>query len=192
MSQEILPLFPLHAVLVPGGTLEARIFEPRYLDMVGRCMRRGGGFGVVMIRHGSEVGEVPEVVEVGCEARIVDWGRTPDGLLSLRVEGARRFRVLESDVEADRLLVAQVCWLEEPPVTELSPRHLGLVGILQQLLRERGGEEVAPRFHDASWVSWRLSELLPLSLEQRQALLSMPGPSERLAWLESVLSEMGR
>ena len=42
-----LPLFPLHTVLFPGGPLALRIFEPRYLDMVRRCLREERGFGVV-------------------------------------------------------------------------------------------------------------------------------------------------
>ena len=35
-----LPLFPLHTVLFPGGLLPLRVFEPRYLDMVGRACAR--------------------------------------------------------------------------------------------------------------------------------------------------------
>ena len=41
-----LPLFPLNTVLFPGCILDLQIFEARYLDMIGRCMKQGGGFGV--------------------------------------------------------------------------------------------------------------------------------------------------
>ena len=41
-----LPLFPLQTVLFPGGWMSLRIFEVRYLDMIGRCMREGTAFGV--------------------------------------------------------------------------------------------------------------------------------------------------
>jgi Lon protease-like protein len=51
-----LALFPLNTVLFPGGLLPLRIFEPRYLDMVGRCMREGADFGVVLITSGEEAG----------------------------------------------------------------------------------------------------------------------------------------
>ena len=51
-----IPLFPLHTVLFPGGPLQLRIFEPRYVDMVGRCMREDTGFGVALIVEGSEAG----------------------------------------------------------------------------------------------------------------------------------------
>ena len=32
-----IPLFPLNTVLFPDGVLPLKIFEPRYLDMIGRC-----------------------------------------------------------------------------------------------------------------------------------------------------------
>ncbi|KPX29838.1 hypothetical protein ALO69_05210, partial [Pseudomonas ficuserectae] len=44
-----LPLFPLNAVLFPGCVLDLQLFEARYLDMIGRCMKQGEGFGVVCI-----------------------------------------------------------------------------------------------------------------------------------------------
>ena len=66
-----LPLFPLNTVLFPGCILDLQIFEARYLDMIGRCMKQGGGFGVVCILEGSEVGIAPQgFAMVGCEARI--------------------------------------------------------------------------------------------------------------------------
>ena len=50
-----LPLFPLGTVLFPGGLLPLRIFEVRYLDMIGRCHKAGLPFGVVGLTQGSEV-----------------------------------------------------------------------------------------------------------------------------------------
>ena len=67
-----LPLFPLRTVLFPGGLLPLRIFEPRYVDMVGRCMREQGSCGVVLILEGGEVGRVGEVATIGTSARISD------------------------------------------------------------------------------------------------------------------------
>ena len=53
-STAAVALFPLNTVLFPGGPLSLRIFEPRYIDMVGRCTREGSAFGVVLIRAGAE------------------------------------------------------------------------------------------------------------------------------------------
>lgn len=84
-----LPLFPLHGVLVPGAALDLRIFERRYLDMVGECGRNGSGFGVCLILEGNEAGAPATPVAFGTEAVIEDFGNTPEGLLSLRVRGRR-------------------------------------------------------------------------------------------------------
>jgi len=51
-----IPLFPLNAVLFPGGSLPLRIFEARYIDLVRNCMRSGDGFGIVLIVEGPEAG----------------------------------------------------------------------------------------------------------------------------------------
>ena len=58
------PLFPLNTVLFPGCRLDLQIFEARYLDMIGRCMKQNGGFGVVAIVEGEEVGDAPLFIEV--------------------------------------------------------------------------------------------------------------------------------
>ena len=50
-----LPLFPLGTVLYPGGFLPLRIFEVRYLDMIGKCHKTGAPFGVVALTEGVEV-----------------------------------------------------------------------------------------------------------------------------------------
>ncbi len=60
MSVPALPLFPLDTVLFPGGPLRLRIFEPRYLDMVRRCLREQSAFGVVLVLHGEEAGLAAE------------------------------------------------------------------------------------------------------------------------------------
>ncbi len=50
-----LPLFPLGTVLYPGGFLPLRVFEVRYLDMIGKCHKTGAPFGVVALTEGAEV-----------------------------------------------------------------------------------------------------------------------------------------
>ena len=54
-----LPLFPLQSVLFPGGYLPLRIFEVRYLDMIGRSHKAGTPFGVVCLTEGREVRQPP-------------------------------------------------------------------------------------------------------------------------------------
>ena len=64
-----IPLFPLQAVLFPGGPMPLKIFEPRYLRMISQCLKEGSGFGVILIREGAEIGPAT-TYEIGTLARI--------------------------------------------------------------------------------------------------------------------------
>src|SRR3954453_18388637 len=109
-----LPLFPLSTVMFPGGLLPLRIFEPRYTDMISRCMREGTDFGVVLIRRGEEAGAVEELAGIGTGARIVDFSQLPDGLLGVMCRGSRRFRLLSHHAQADGLRIGTIEWLAAP------------------------------------------------------------------------------
>ncbi|WP_374609296.1 LON peptidase substrate-binding domain-containing protein [Thermomonas sp.] len=182
-----LPLFPLHGVLVPGAALDLRIFERRYLDMVGECGRNGSGFGICLILEGNEAGTPATPVAFGTEAVIEDFGNTPEGLLSLRVRGRRRFHVLRTRVRDTGLIVADIEWRDDvAPSSRLRPEHALLAEILRRILLQVDAGHVDPDpalFDDAAWTGWRLAELLPLSMPQRQALLQLDDPHARLQYL---------
>src|SRR5690554_6125759 len=109
-----LPLFPLQTVLLPGGRLALRVFEPRYLDMVARCLRETNRFGVVAIRDGAEVGAAT-THDYGTSAEIVDWDQGPQGMLGIVAAGREPFRLVASRRQADGLYVGTVEWLDVVP-----------------------------------------------------------------------------
>lgn len=188
MAGEI-PLFPLNTVLFPGGPLNLRIFEPRYLDMVGRCMRASQGFGVVLIREGGETGPA-EFHETGTLARIVDFSQLPQGLLGLATIGVERFRVRTHRRQNDGLNVGEVDWLEAEPRTELPEEYAHLAEVLENLLSELGEEygRIERSSRDASWVGYRLAEILPLTVESRQFCLELEHPLERLRLIDALIT----
>ena len=185
-----IPLFPLQTVLFPGGPLRLRIFEPRYLDMVSRCMREDTGFGVALIVAGREAGGPAQTVGIGTLARIVDFEQLEGGLLGITARGERRFRIVHAHQESDGLNVCQVEWLEEEARTELPPQYAVLAELLQRAVEQIGPAygEVVPAYEDASWVGMRLAELLPLAAIERQELLELNDGPERLQWLQSRLN----
>ena len=131
MRSESLSLFPLPTVLVPGAALGLRVFEPRYLDLVSECGRKGTGFGVCLLMDGDEGSETTAAAAFGTEALIEDFGTGDDGLLTLRVRGARRFHARQLRVRDNGLQVAEVEWTDPDPVEPLRPEH----GLLATLLR---------------------------------------------------------
>jgi Lon protease-like protein len=178
-----LPLFPLHAALLPGAALTLRVFERRYLDLVRECGRTGGSFGVCLILEGEEVGAPATPAAWGVEAVVEDFDVGPDGVLVLRLRGARRFHVQSTRVRDNGLVIAEVAWCERDSDDELQPEH-GLLGILlEHILEQAGGEHAAAgpaQMDQAAWVGWRLAELLPLREQQRLALLQESEPQQRL------------
>jgi len=185
-----IPLFPLNTVLFPGGLLNLRVFETRYLDLVRECTRSGEGFGVCLILQGREAGEPAVPAAVGTVAHIVDFYTHPDGLLGICASGGRRFHVERSRVRDNGLAHAQVqLWPEEASVA-MPPEYGLLATILERLLEKAGGAHAkAARtcFDDAAWVGFRLAEALPLENRERQHLLQLGDPLERLAQLMHYL-----
>ena len=134
-----IPLFPLNAVLFPGGPLPLRIFEPRYVDMVRRCMREGSAFGVVLIAAGTEAGgPVESTAPVGTSARIIDFFPLPDGLLGIYCLGGRKFRLLKRRQQSDGLNIGEVLWLPEEPAMELPAEYQRLGRLMSKMLPELG------------------------------------------------------
>ena len=185
-----IPLFPLTAVLFPGGPLNLRIFERRYLDLVRDCSRNSCGFGVCLILEGRATGEPALPAAVGTLARITDFCTLPDGLLGISAAGGERFQVATTRVRDNGLVHGEVrFWDEEPQVT-VPPEHGLLATILERLLDQIGGAYARverARFDDASWVGFRLAEALPLAKTEKQHLLQLTDPLQRLVQLQHYL-----
>lgn len=191
-----IPLFPLRTVLFPGGVLPLRVFEPRYVDMVGRCMREEIGFGVVLIRHGVEARLQPDATQpdffsVGTEAQIVDFNQADNGLLGIVAHGRRKFTITSTYEQADHLLVGEVEFLPDETAGELLPEHDPLIDVLKELTNHPLIQKlnVQVDFDEARSVSFRLAELLPIEPEIKQTLLQMRWPKERLTELSRIVSK---
>lgn len=190
MNTAEIPLFPLRTVLFPGGFLPLRIFEQRYLDMIKECARSSTGFGVCLIREGEEAVSPVKTTEVGTHAQIVDWYTLEDGLLGVSCVGTVRFMTESTWQEDDGLFRARVRILPEPPVCPLPEAYSLLAEVLGRFMEKVGHQYPSyneESLQDAVWVGYRLSELLPLSGIEKQHLLELSDPIERLQSLVDVL-----
>ena len=183
------PIFPLNAVLFPGGLLPLRIFEQRYMDMTKHCLRDNEPFGVCLIRAGSEVGAPALPEDVGCLGRIVHWEMQQLGVLQVRVRGEQRFRILERRVLDSGLTRARVSVL--PPDKDYAvPEQFAACATLLQLVIQKHGEQLieAPhQFGSSAWVSARLTEILPVPLIAKQKLMELDDSLQRLEILYKFL-----
>lgn len=188
-----IPLFPLNAVLFPGGALPLRIFEPRYLDMVSECMKTEGRIGVVLIEQGKEAGAAAKAHEFGTTSFISYWHKRNDGMLGITLTGEDRFRVLKTEIQANQLTMAEIELL--PKISSLE--HLDdaekLINLLKQIVAqlEPPYTTMTKCYDDLDWVSGRLIELLPLKLTDKQEMLIMDSVKERINYLSPLLRTMG-
>lgn len=184
---ESLPLFPLNAVLFPQGRMTLKIFEPRYLDMIGRCMKANSNFGICLVEPGSEATS-PELHKIGVEARIVDWDMNQPNMLGLTVRGGRRFRVLESVADEQGRSTGIVQWFDEAPEEMVSEAHQDILPLLALILRDAKLAIPTPhRLDDAAWVGYRYAEALPIPPLARQRLLELEDADLRLAIIREYL-----
>lgn len=186
-----IPLFPLNTVLFPGGPLPLRIFETRYIDMIGERMRSDAPFGVVLIHEGQEAGAA-STYTVGTLARITDWYQGSDGLLGVTAIGEQRFRIVSTKRMPDGLNVADVEKLPDEDSVPLPEAFKGLAEILEGVLDDLGRlyESLERHYDDAGWVSYRFVEILPLDLKQKQFCLEKADPGERLRIVNELLDSV--
>jgi len=212
LTLESLPLFPLGTVLFPGGVLPLRIFEVRYLDMIGKCHRHGAPFGVVALTRGSEVQRAPGpgptgdayVDEgfhaVGTLATITMLTKPQPGLMEIRCTGMQRFTVTRHEKLRHGLWIGDVRQIPDDPSVmvppDLQPVAHALRNLIEQL-RQRGVPEsqlpMQPplRLDDCGWVANRWSELLGLPLELQQRLMALDNPLVRLELVGDILQRQG-
>lgn len=191
-------LFPLSTVLFPGGLLALKIFEARYLDMLGVCLREALPFGVVALLAGHEVGDSAAVTfeRIGTLAELIDVDSEQPGIVHARCRGTLRFDALAPTRRADGLWVAQVQTLAEDdaiaPQASMAATVRALEDALAALERRGAAPVLRPyRFDDAGWVANRWCEILPLPLGAKQRLMALPDAALRLQLVDEFLRARG-
>lgn len=190
MKREVLPLFPLQTVLFPGGPLSLRIFEPRYLDLVRDCTSGDSEFGVCLVRNSDQPGLPTAPFGIGTTARIIDFFTMEDGLLGIRASGIDRFLIHSTTIRDNGLLTGEIDRLPAEPEALLDEQFLLLRTVLERMLEQVGS--LYPRFgerelSDATWVGYRLAELLPLEPAEKQQLLEMDDAEQRLYQITELI-----
>ena len=195
-----LPLFPLNTVLFPRMPLPLHIFEPRYQEMMTRCIRERIGFGVLLMTDGNQVAENAETVTIGTIARIVNVDELDDGRMNMLTMGVVRFRLLKSYDHHPYMSGDIEAWEDEMGDAKILPKltkaahsaYINYVAELAELMDEqdRPGQIVAPM--DPQVLSYTIAANLQVPNEDKQKLLEIETVEERLAReLELLESERG-
>ncbi|MFS0912505.1 LON peptidase substrate-binding domain-containing protein [Microbacterium sp. 179-I 3D2 NHS] len=168
------PMFPLGSVLFPHTPLPLRVFEPRYLTMIGRLLDDDDPrFGVVLIERGHEVGGGDRRSATGTMARLVSVSAGAEVVHAV-VVGTERFSVDE--------------WIDDAPYprAEITPLpDLTWNDALTPLRTEAEAivRRALARAPEARWdartelsdeplaAAWQLAAIAPLGEYDRYALL---------------------
>ncbi len=190
MINSDIPLFPLHTVLFPDGYLPLRIFEQRYIDMIRECSAKGCCFGVCLINNSENAHQPATHFQMGTTAKICDFSTLDDGLLGITAQGQHKFVIQKTRMRDNGLLMAEVEILTETSPVEL-PAQFSVLSMIAARFMEQLGERY-PTFQsallqDAHWIGYRLAELLPLENNEKQVLLQISDPLERLQSLVDVM-----
>lgn len=194
-----LPLFPLQTVLFPGGLLNLKVFEARYLDLASACLREQRPFGVVALRRGQEVRRGDDSVvfeDIGVVAQILELDGAQPGILQLRCRGTQRFRIEKTRQQADGLWIGQVEMLPDDEAVLPAEAMLETVRGLANAIASLKGKGVEPfeapyHFENAGWVANRWCEILPIPLAAKQRLMELTDARVRLGLVDEFLRGQG-
>jgi Lon protease-like protein len=190
-SRERIAIFPLQTVLFPAARLPLRIFEVRYMDMAKECLKERRPFGICLIKEGQEVGAPALPEAVGCLAQIAECDMQELGILKIVAEGLERFRIVGSEVSRAGLIVGEVEKLPPEPVATDAPGLAECAEFLRKVIAGIGEKRFSEplRFDDASWVGFRLAEILPLRNDVKQKMLELTDAALRMAVLHKFLRQ---
>src|SRR5207245_3971860 len=165
-------------------TLPLHVFEPRYREMIGRCLEHDESFGIALILDGDEVGGHAIPRRSGTETAIIACQRNAHGEYDIVVEGLRRFTIRSLD-RGRAYLRADVDWMDEPlgrDVELLADAVARLLAGFVEIL-ETGGHAIVDdtwREMDPRTLSFRVAAALPGAVDVRQELLETPDTASRL------------
>ena len=198
-----LPLFPLQTVLFPGGLLQLKVFEARYLDLISHCLRSGEPFAVASIRHGSEVrSEVHSEAgktrfeRIAVLAHLQDVDAERPGILRVRCLGGQRVQLGKPQQRDDGLWLAYaLARPPDPPAAvppALAPAARALALAIDSLAAQQQHPFLQPhRLDDAGWVANRWCEILPISVAAKYRLMVLDEPALRLKLVDEFLRGKG-
>lgn len=198
-ASELLPIFPLAVVLVPGELLPLHIFEERYKALMKAALEGSRLFGLSFVDR-AEVGvdTAPAVGSIGCEAQINAVVPVGEGRMNLLSVGTGRYIILEYE-QTEPFLIARVerfndAESDSPDLPRLTERVRGLFARLATAARSLSNEaaDIEPPDLDAGpeMVSFLVAANLAIENDAKQAMLEMTDTMHRLDLLDERLHRM--
>jgi Lon protease-like protein len=192
---ETLPLFPLAgALLLPRRPIQLTLFEPRYLEMLDDALAGERLIGVIQPAAGDEArGPKPELFEVGCAGRIVQYAEVGEKRCFLTLMGVARFRLAE-ELEVPtpyRAAVADYSGFADDFKEGLGQDEVDRLALVEALRAFADANDVGVDWDDIEKASNEtlvnaLSMLSPYGTKEKQALLEASDLKSRAEILVAI------
>ena len=188
-----LPIFPLKLVVLPGTIQGLQIFEPRYLNMVKQCMSNASNF---VISYKSDRFDDFDfgIEKVGTSVQIVDFNNLPNGLLGITVKAESKVTLNNIIQLEDKSYLGEALPLTEPEVDDQSllAKYPDLIEVLVKLKEhpEIKTLQLDIDLDSADSVSYHLGNLIPLTADEKQTLLTAFDADQRFKILSNILESI--
>lgn len=184
-------LLPSSDHVLPGGRVEITIAEVRYIRMVKEALASNSGFTMCMVNEADENQEIKKIPAIATLVNIVDFNALDGGLLGVTVEGRKKIRLLDIQIEHDGLLIGEykpyIQW-HSLPITSKTQCLSDKLKLFYSTMPDIGALYPAPKYHDLSWISQRWIELLPLEVRYKQLLITQESPKLTIRFLLRLLN----
>lgn len=190
MQDSAVALFPLTSHVLPGGRLPLRIYEPRYIRMIGDAAAGRRDFAMAMVDEKATDDTVDTHYPLVTRVKLIDFDQLEDGMLGITVEGVELLKAEHAVVESDGLKVCHDWSVCPPwPVYPLPAQWQWLADAYRVLLEQNPDlAELYPQLpDDGSWLTLRWLEILPLSAADKQHLLAEPDCHAALSTLAEII-----
>ena len=184
-----IPLFPLGLVLLPGMRLPLHIFEERYKQMIAHCLAEERPFGIVLF-------DGQAIHSVGCMARVDRViKRYDDGRMDIMTRGGERF-VIQELIEDRAYMEARVFFFDDAETVSPDDKLEEVIRSAMNLLKAAGEVDIGsdPSAFggriDPKQLSYTIAALEGFAPDERQGVLEMTAPAERLRKCVQVLSRI--
>ena len=190
----VMPMFPLGTVLLPHMPLPLRIFEERYLKLLGDLMLSDNPeFGVVLIERGAEIGGGDGRFPIGTIASVTEIGTT-EQFYGLQSIGTRRFKV-NAWLPDDPYPIADIDFLPDLIWDDnLMPARVHLETKVRKLLAfasEFGDLQFGADIQfsaDPIQACWQLAGVLPIGQLDQLDVLQSQSAEELLARTNEIVN----
>jgi len=193
LKKSNLPIFPLELVALPGTIQNLQIFEPRYVNMVKRCMEENHGFVITFQKQLSKK-DTYEISKQGSYVEIIDFNNLQNGLLGITVKSSNKVSIKNMIQLEDGLNIADTYPIVDPEVDDqaLLAEFPEIPNILSQLIKHPriADMEISVDFNSADSVAYHLAGLIPLPWNHKQSLLEAFDASQRMSILSKYIDDI--